>query len=123
MSAEEWKKVDEDIMHVCPKCGSVQLGPNCDREEVKKLCGMLAVAGLSVQPSYRRSEVCKLLGISRRHFFDLVAQYEIDSGTGRPARPDCLDSYKEGRELRVRFHELADYLTRNNLYQALSLHE
>ena len=87
-----------------------------EEEARTALLGMLEVAGVREKPSYRRHEVCAILGICRRHFQTMVDRFEPDPGTGRPLRPDCLDSYMLRRERRVRFDELVSYMQRNNTY-------
>lgn len=77
---------------------------------------MLTAAGLPVKSSYRRAEVCEVLGCCRRTFWELVDRYEKDPETGGPRRPDSLDSYMFRRERRIPFDELVDYLRRNNTY-------
>ena len=81
-----------------------------------ELIEMLEIAGVPVKPSYRRGEVCDVLSICRRHYWDLVERYEPDPDTGAPLRPDSLDSYMLSRERRVRFDELVEFLRRNNSY-------
>ncbi|MDX9788809.1 MAG: DNA-binding protein [Desulfobacterales bacterium] len=77
---------------------------------------MLNKAGLPVRASYRRSEVCAVLGCSTRLFWSLLDRYEKDPETGSPLRPDSLGSYMFGRERRVTFDELEDYLRRNDTF-------
>ena len=50
---------------------------------------MLEKAGLPVKSAYRRSEVCRLLGICRRTFQTLVGRYEEDSETGGAPAAGC----------------------------------
>lgn len=83
----------------------------------ERLKEMLEKANLPVKPSYRRGEVCHVLGCSIRTFWYLVERFEADPDTGAPLRPDSLDSYMFRRERRVPFDELVDYLRRNNTYQ------
>ena len=83
----------------------------------QRLREMLQSAGVPVRASYRRSEVCAVLGCSERTYWSLVDRFEKDPDTGAPSRPDSLDSYMFKRERRVPFGELADYLRRNNTYQ------
>jgi hypothetical protein len=85
-------------------------------EEAKtELKEMLDIANLPVKPSYRRGEVCAVLSISDRHFWDLLERFE-PGPDGAPTRPDALDSYMHRRERRVRFYELVSFLRRNTTY-------
>lgn len=81
----------------------------------KKLRGMLEAAGLPVRPSYRRGEVCLILGIDARTFWRMVAHHEPTEDGQR--RPGTLDSYMTRGHHRVRFDELVDYLRRNRTYE------
>lgn len=83
----------------------------------KKLDGMLAAAELHKRPSYRRAEVCLILGINARTFWRYVAAFELDPNTGRPTHPWALDSYQLRGHHRVRHDELVDYLARNRTYE------
>ncbi len=80
----------------------------------EKLRGMLKAAGLPVRPSYRRGEVCDILGINKRTFWRMVAHHEPTADGQR--HPATLDSYMTRGHHRVRFEELVDYLTRNRTY-------
>lgn len=82
----------------------------------ERLREMLEKAGLPVKSSYRRAEVCAVLGCSERTYWVLIERFERDPETGAPRRPDSLDSYMFRRERRVPFGELTDYLRRNNTY-------
>jgi hypothetical protein len=77
---------------------------------------MLDVLDMPLKASYRRGEVCSILSISDRQFWNLVERYEPGPG-GEPTRPDSLDSYMMRRERRVTFAELVNFLRRNNSYQ------
>ncbi|AJF07779.1 helix-turn-helix domain-containing protein [Geoalkalibacter subterraneus] len=78
----------------------------------EKLNGMLKAAGLPVRPSYRRSEVCLILGVSERTFWRMVAAYDQELD-GSPRLPWTLDSYMTRGHHRVRYQELVDFLARN----------
>ena len=51
----------------------------------EKLLGMLKAANLPVRPSYRRAEVCAILGVDKRTFWRMVAHHEPD-GSGQRKR-------------------------------------
>lgn len=76
---------------------------------------MLQIAGLPVRPSYRRSEVCAVLGVDGRTFWRMVAYHE--PGPDGQRKPGTLESYKTRGHHRVRFAELVDYLRRNCTYE------
>lgn len=82
----------------------------------KKLEGMLRVAGLPKKASYRPGEVCAILGIVEKTFYNLVNRYEPNPETGQPVNPNSLDSYRMSHH-RVRHEELVAYLERNNTYR------
>lgn len=77
---------------------------------------MLNVLDMPLKTSYRRAEVCSILSISIRQFWDLVERYE-PGPNGQPIQPDCLDSFMMRRERRVTFAELVNFLRRNNSYR------
>lgn len=83
----------------------------------QKLDGMLAVAGLPKKPSYNRSEVCRILGISTRTFWRMIAQHEVIEASDAGRHPWTLDSYMTRGHHRVRYDELTDYLARNRGYE------
>ncbi|WP_429885359.1 helix-turn-helix domain-containing protein [Geoalkalibacter halelectricus] len=84
-------------------------------EAEQKLRGMLKAADLPVRPSYRRGEVCEILGIDKRTFWRMVAHHEPTEDGQR--RPGTLDSYMTRGHHRVRYDELVDYLARNRTWQ------
>jgi len=86
---------------------------NIDAEA--KLKQLLSVAGLPVRPSYRRQEVCLILGIDKRTFWRMTAHHEPTADGQR--HPATLDSYMTIGHRRVRYHELVDYLRRNRSWQ------
>ncbi len=83
-------------------------------EQTKK---MIQALGLPIMGSYRPGEVCKILGISARTFFRMTNEYEPDPITGKPLKPETLDSFMTVGQKRVPISELADYLVRNNTYE------
>jgi hypothetical protein len=85
------------------------------KQAEEKLKGMLQAAGLPVKASYRTGEVCDILGIVPRTFWRLVAKCERNE-RGELVRPDCLDSFMLSDNKRVTYHELVDFLRRNNTY-------
>lgn len=82
----------------------------------RQLLGLLRWTNLPVQNSYCRSEVCKILNISKRSFWSMITKYKLDPISGKPLDPASLDSYMLGRERRVTLIELVEYLKRNNTY-------
>lgn len=79
-----------------------------------QLRGMIQAAGLPVRGSYRKGEVCLILGIGSTTFWRLVSRYEPDED-GRPVRPDSLATIQLSQN-RVSFTELVDFLARNDGY-------
>lgn len=86
------------------------------KEKIDSVIGMIEAAGFPKQGSYRRREVCKILGISERSYWQLISEYERDPETGRPINPATLESFMLRRERRIRIDELADFMERNNTY-------
>lgn len=83
----------------------------------QKLKGMLKAAEIPVRPSYTRAQVCEILGISKRTFWRMVADYEVDQPSGEPMHPATLDSYMTRGHHRVRYAELVSYLRRNRTWE------
>uniref|UniRef100_C6E6S7 Putative cytoplasmic protein n=1 Tax=Geobacter sp. (strain M21) TaxID=443144 RepID=C6E6S7_GEOSM len=81
----------------------------------EKLKGMIQAAELPVRGSYRRGEVCAILGIGDASFWRLLNRCERDD-QGQMVHPDCLDSFELRSQRRVTYTELVAFLTRNNSY-------
>lgn len=80
-----------------------------------KLKGMIQAAGLPVRGSYRRAEVCAILGIGDSSFWRLLNRCERDE-SDQLVHPDCLDSFELRSQRRVSYTELVAFMTRNNSY-------
>jgi hypothetical protein len=89
-----------------------------EEKETELTKEMIKACGLPILGSYKRSEVCKILGISERTFWRMITEYERDEGTGQPRNPATLDSFMIRGQKRVRFGELVDFITRNNTYES-----
>jgi len=79
----------------------------------KTIEAALAVLNLPVRGSYSPKEVCNILGIVERTFWRLTRQYELDED-GKLRRPDCLKSFLLGKNRRVPYLELVDFIRRND---------
>lgn len=75
----------------------------------------IAVLNLPVRGSYNPGEVCSILGIVDRTFWRLTKQYELNA-VGKLLRPDCLKSFLLGKNRRVAYLELVDFIRRNDEY-------
>jgi len=78
----------------------------------RKLKANLALVDLPTRTSYRKGEVCRILGISSSTFWRLLKACERDE-EGRLRRPYCLDSTVLRTQRRVSYVELVDFLRRN----------
>lgn len=88
-----------------------------DQESIELTKQMIQASGFPIRGGYRPGEVCKILGISQRTFWRMTNEYERDPRSGKPLKPETLDSFRTLGQKRVRFNELADYLARNNTYE------
>ena len=88
-----------------------------DKKNINLAKELIQAVGLPIKGSYKRSEVCKIIGISERTFSRMTNEYERNLETGKPIDPRMLDSFRTLGEKRVLFNEIADYLERNNTYE------
>ena len=70
---------------------------------------------LPIRGSYTLTEVRSLLGIGEATSWRLINKFELDEH-GRLVRPDCLRTFILGRERRVLFLELVEFINRNSEY-------
>lgn len=75
-----------------------------------RLSRLLQCIGLPIRKSYNISEVCSVLGISRRTFYRLTAEADR-AGAGHG-----LESVIRCNERRVTFTELAAFMARNQTF-------
>lgn len=88
-----------------------------DNPFIEKTKEMITSVGLPIRGSYRPGEVCKILGISLRSFWRMTEKYERDPRTAQPIHPATLDSFRTLGQRRVRINELADFISRNDVYE------
>ena len=76
----------------------------------KQFYQLLDNIGMPIRPSYNITDVCCILGISRRTFHKMIVKIDpINNGK-------ALNSYIKHNERRVSFSELAAYIERNNTF-------
>lgn len=83
----------------------------------EKLEQMLKDSGVNKRGSYRRSEVCRMLGFSQRTYWKYVSTHEPHPETDEGLSPWTLDSFMMAGESRVRHGELVSWLGRNRTYE------